>query len=147
MFEDYINIIQTSAILITLIILIWQTRQFSIQTKHLVSNLQINSIEMATNKLYRIFEIIIDKPQLSTVTGRKLSSEQALACQLMDLYSMMYEHFRKGLVNQEDWNGWKESIKNNFKSKVFKNEWNNYKATLPSYFVRYVEEIITESEN
>lgn len=143
----WIQSIQTIVLTITLIILILQAKQLIRQTDSLIKNLEINSIEMATDKMYKIYEILIDKPKLSSVMGRNFTSETAYVALLIDLYAMIYEQYRRGLINEIDWNGWQNAMRTNFKSEIFKNEWDIVKSTLPAYFVDEMEKYIEYERN
>lgn len=141
--ELTLGLVNSLAIIITLAILIWQTRELTKQTKELRRSLELNAIQDMTEKLYRVYEIMIDKPHLAKAVGSKVfTTEKAFTYLVLDLYEMAYKQYKKGILDIDDWNAWLRAIDDSFKSEIFEEHWVDAKKVLSQKFVQYIEKRI-----
>lgn len=141
--ELILAVANSLVMIITLTILIWQTRELTRQTEELIRGLELSSVEDITDKLYRVYEIMINNPNLAKAVGSKeFTSEKAFVYLVLDLYEMAYKQYKRGVLDNDDWQGWLAAIEDSFESQIFQKHWFDAREVGSPEFVQYMEERI-----
>ncbi len=147
--SEALPLIQTTAVLITLIILIYQTRQ---NTKAL----RISSYQ---NALRNIFEyrsdIIADKgvlksKALSTYLKKVYSAfgtkQYYHTLKLFHTYEVFFLLHKENIIDQEMWTGWKSNLKISLSAEGNRDIWNHVKKANVFHpgFAQLIDDIIQQ---
>ncbi len=146
--QDLLPLIQTSAIVLTLILTFFfsrkQMKNLEWQTQRLVQDLEVRILSDLDAKLYQMGGVLLEHPNLSRVVETKSSQEKTFAMFVLNVCSHAHDMRERGLLIDEEWQGWVEWMKRMFRDGTLKRHWKDpdVKDAFDPVFQRFVEEVI-----
>lgn len=137
--ELIIGIVNSFAVLVTLTVLIWQTAIQTRQTRELRRSIELSSVDNMTDKLFRIYELMVQQPSLAEAVGtRKYTSQKAFITLVGDLYEMAFKQYKRGQLDKRDWSSWLSAMNDSFNNNLFYEHFLEMKDTYNPDFVNEI---------
>ena len=127
-FSDMLSIAQTIGLVGTMVLtLVFSKKQ--IQT--LSIDKQTTVLNDLDEKVRKMAEIIIEKPEMQKVIYNKLekpSEELAFVYYILFICSHAYSMHQKNVLNDDEWRGWLQWMKNCFKYGTIGEQWEQIRS-------------------
>jgi hypothetical protein len=118
--SDMLSIAQTLGIIGTLLITLFLSRR---QVRDLSIDIETKVLSDLDEKMHRLEEHLLERPELGRVINnvRSISPE---AFDVLNVFSHAYNMRERKVLNDNEWYGWIEWIRNCFRLGTIKEHWN-----------------------
>jgi hypothetical protein len=153
-FPELLTLVQTVAIIVAIIIAVYFSRR---QIQALTADLEARVVNDLDEKLHRIGEIFMEKPEYVRVLNEMPSPvgseaafnpEAAFAYYVMFFCAHCFHMRQRGILNDNDWAGWLQWTKNAFQNGKLGKYWKDAQMHAwvdPAFREFVVKEILPES--
>src|SRR6476660_1270161 len=119
---DMFIISQTVRIVGTLLIAIYITK---IEVRDLTIDIETKVLSDLDEKMHRLEEHLLERPELARVINnvRSLSPEAVYAFDVLNVFSHAYDMRERKVLNDNEWYGWVEWMRNCFRLGTIKEHW------------------------
>ena len=121
--SDMLSIAQTAGIIGTLLIALFLSRR---EVRNLSTDIETNVLSDLDEKVHRLEEHLLERPELARVINnvRLLSPETVYAFDVLNVFSHAYDMRERKVINDNEWYGWVEWMRNCFRLGTIKEHWN-----------------------
>ena len=153
-FSELLTLVQTVAIIVAIVIAVYFSRR---QIQALTTDLEARVVNDLDEKLHRMGEIFIEKPEFIRVLNdfpategnpTTFAPETAFAYYVMFFCAHAFHMRQRGILSDNDWAGWLRWTKNAFQDGKLGKYWKEYEmnAWVDPAFVEFVErEVLPKS--
>ena len=146
---EYFSMAEALGIIATLFVILYFSRK---QMQSLSVDVQTKVLNDLDEKVRKMAEIIIEKPSMQKVIYKleKPSDELAFAYYILFICSHAYAMRQRKVLNEHEWTGWLQWMKNCFKYGTIGEQWKQIQAErwLNPDFENFLnEEIIPKPES
>jgi hypothetical protein len=146
--SDMLSIAQTVGIIGTLLIALFLSKR---EVRDLSIDIETKVLSDLDEKMHRLEEHLLERPELARVINnvRSLSPEDVYAFDVLNVFSHAYDMRERKVLNDNEWFGWVEWMRNCFRLGTIKEHWNRmqenhwYDATFEDFInkqvIAYVE--------
>jgi hypothetical protein len=146
--SDMLSIAQTVGIVGTLLIALFLSKR---EVRDLSIDIETKVLSDLDEKMHRLEEHLLERPELARVINnvRSLSPEAVYAFDVLNVFSHAYDMRKRKVLNDNEWFGWLEWMRNCFRLGTIKEHWNRmqenhwYDATFEDFInkqvIAYVE--------
>jgi hypothetical protein len=146
--SDMLSIAQTVGIVGTLLIALFLSKR---EVRDLSIDIETKVLSDLDEKMHRLEEHLLERPELARVINnvRSLSPEAVYAFDVLNVFSHAYDMRERKVLNDNEWFGWLEWMRNCFRLGTIKEHWNRmqenhwYDATFEDFInkqvIAYVE--------
>lgn len=146
-FPELLTLVQTVAIIIAIVIAVYFSRR---QIQALSSDLEARVLNDLDEKLHRMGEIFLDKPEFIRILSDgpspvgpegAFSAEASFAYYVMFFCAHCFHMRQRGILTDNDWAGWLQFTKNAFQFGKLGKYWENAEmhAWVDPAFRRFIE--------
>ncbi|HZY92663.1 MAG TPA: hypothetical protein VFG07_07860 [Thermoplasmata archaeon] len=146
-FSELLTLVQTVAIIVAIIIAVYFSRR---QIQALATDLEARVVNDLDEKLHRMGEIFIEKPDFVKVVsdipddnlaGGSFAPEAAFAFYVMFFCAHCFHMRQRGILTDNDWEGWLKWIRNAFQEGRLGKYWKQFEmqAWVDPAFVRFID--------
>ena len=120
--SDMLCIAQTVGIIGTLLIALFLSRR---EVRDLSTDIETNVLSDLDEKMHRLKEHLLERPELARVINnvRSLSPEAVYAFDVLNVFSHAYDMRERKVLNDNEWYGWVEWMRNCFRLGTIKEHW------------------------
>jgi len=120
--SDMLSIAQTAGIIGTLLIALFLSRR---EVRDLSTDIETNVLSDLDEKMHRLEEHLLERPELARVINnvRSLSPEAVYAFDVLNVFSHAYDMRERKVLNDNEWYGWVEWMRNCFRLGTIKEHW------------------------
>jgi hypothetical protein len=120
--SDMLGIAQTVGIIGTLLIALFLSRR---EVRDLSTDIETNVLSDLDEKMHRLEEHLLERPELARVINnvRSLSPEAVYAFDVLNVFSHAYDMRERKVLNDNEWYGWVEWMRNCFRLGTIKEHW------------------------
>ena len=120
--SDMLSIAQTVGIIGTLLIALFLSRR---EVRDLSTDIETNVLSDLDEKMHRLEEHLLERPELARVINnvRLLSPEAVYAFDVLNVFSHAYDMRERKVLNDNEWYGWVEWMRNCFRLGTIKEHW------------------------
>ena len=120
--SDILSIAQTVGIIGTLLIALFLSRR---EVRDLSTDIETNVLSDLDEKMHRLEEHLLERPELARVINnvRSLSPEAVYAFDVLNVFSHAYDMRERKVLNDNEWYGWVEWMRNCFRLGTIKEHW------------------------
>ena len=120
--SDILSIAQTVGIIGTLLIALILSRR---EVKHLSIDIETKVLSDLDEKMHRLEEHLLERPELASVINnvQSLSPEAVYAFDVLNVFSHAYDMRERKVLNDNEWYGWLQWIRNCFRLGTIKQHW------------------------
>ena len=117
-----LSIAQTVGIIGTLLIALFLSRR---EVRDLSTDIETNVLSDLDEKMHRLEEHLLERPELARVINnvRSLSPEAVYAFDVLNVFSHAYDMRERKVLNDNEWYGWVEWMRNCFRLGTIKEHW------------------------
>ena len=121
--SDILSIAQTVGIIGTLIIALFLSRK---DVRDLSIDIETKVLSDLDEKMHRLEEHLLERPELARVINnvRSLSPEAVYAFDVLNVFSHAYDMRERKVLNDNEWFGWVQWMRNCFRLGTIKEHWN-----------------------
>lgn len=121
--SDMLSIAQTVGIIGTLLITFFLSRR---EVKDLSIDIETKVLSDLDEKMHRLEEHLLERPELARVINnvRPLSPEDVYAFDVLNVFSHAYDMRERKVLDDNEWYGWLEWMRNCFRLGTIKEHWN-----------------------
>lgn len=119
---DILSIAQTAGIIGTLLIALFLSRR---EVRELSIDIETKVLSDLDEKMHRLEEHLLERPELARVINnvRSLSPEAVYAFDVLNVFSHAYDMRERKVLNDNEWYGWVEWMRNCFRLGTIKEHW------------------------
>ena len=119
---EYFSMAEALGIIATLFVILYFSRK---QTQSLSVDIQTKVLNDLDEKVRKMAEIIVEKPSMQKVIYKleKPSDELAFAFYILFICSHAYAMHQRKVLNEDEWTGWLQWMKNCFKYGTIGEHW------------------------
>lgn len=134
-FSELLTLVQTVAIIIAIVIAVYFSRR---QIQALTTDLEARVVNDLDEKLHRMGEIFIEKPEFVRIlndfpsTGDNAANfgpETAFAYYVMFFCAHCFHMRQRGIISDNDWAGWLQWTRNAFHDGKLGKYWKEYEMS------------------
>src|SRR5436309_10660575 len=120
--SDILSIAQTVGIIGTLLIALFLSRR---EVRDLSIDIETKVLSDLDEKMHRLEEHLLERPELASVINnvRSLSPEAVYAFDVLNVFSHAYDMRERKVLNDNEWFGWVEWMRNCFRLGTIKEHW------------------------
>lgn len=120
--SDILSIAQTVGIIGTLLIALILSRR---EVKDLSIDIETKVLSDLDEKMHRLEEHLLERPELASVINnvQSLSPEAVYAFDVLNVFSHAYDMRERKVLNDNEWYGWLQWIRNCFRLGTIKLHW------------------------
>jgi hypothetical protein len=120
--SDILSIAQTVGIIGTLLIALILSRR---EVKDLSVDIETKVLSDLDEKMHRLEEHLLERPELASVINnvQSLSPEAVYAFDVLNVFSHAYDMRERKVLNDNEWYGWLQWIRNCFRLGTIKQHW------------------------
>ena len=120
--SDMLSIAQTVGIIGTLLIALFLSRR---EVRDLSTDIETNVLSDLDEKMHRLEEHLLERPELARVINnvQSLSPEAVYAFDVLNVFSHAYDMRERKVLNDNEWYGWVEWMRNCFRLGTIKEHW------------------------
>jgi hypothetical protein len=120
--SDILSIAQTVGIIGTLLIALILSRR---EVKDLSIDIETKVLSDLDEKMHRLEEHLLERPELASVINnvQSLSPEAVYAFDVLNVFSHAYDMRERKVLNDNEWYGWLQWIRNCFRLGTIKQHW------------------------
>ena len=120
--SDMLSIAQTVGIIGTLLIALFLSRR---EVRDLSTDIETKVLSDLDEKMHRLEEHLLERPELARVINnvRSLSPEAVYAFDVLNVFSHAYDMRERKVLNDNEWFGWVEWMRNCFRLGTIKEHW------------------------
>ena len=141
--SDMLSIAQTVGIIGTLLITLFLSRR---EVRDLSIDIETKVLSDLDEKMHRLEEHLLERPELGRVINnvRSISPETVYAFDVLNVFSHAYDMRERKVLNDNEWYGWVEWMRNCFRLGTIKEHWNRmqenhwYDATFEEFINKQV---------
>jgi hypothetical protein len=141
--SDMLSIAQTVGIIGTLLIALFLSKR---EVRDLSIDIETKVLSDLDEKMHRLEEHLLERPELARVINnvRSLSPEAVYAFDVLNVFSHAYDMRERKVLNDNEWFGWVEWMRNCFRLGTIKEHWNRmqenhwYDATFEDFINKQV---------
>src|ERR687884_2344693 len=146
---EYFSMAEALGIIATLFVILYFSRK---QMQSLSIDVQTKVLNDLDEKVHKMVEIIVEKPSMQKVIYKleKPSDELAFAYYILFICSHAYAMRQRKVLNDDDWTGWLQWMRNCFKYGTIGEQWKQIQSErwLNRSFENFVnQEIIPKPES
>jgi hypothetical protein len=147
---EYFGMAEALGIIATLFVILYFSRK---QMQSLSVDIQTKVLNDLDEKVHKMAEIIIEKPSMQKVIYKleKPSDELAFAYYILFICSHAYAMRQRKVLNDDDWTGWLQWMRNCFKYGTIGEQWKQIQSErwLNPAFEEFINKVIipTVKEN
>jgi hypothetical protein len=121
--SDILSIAQTVGIIGTLLIALFLSRR---EVRDLTVDIETKVLSDLDEKMHRLEEHLLERPELASVINnvRSLSPEAVYAFDVLNVFSHAYDMRERKALNDNEWFGWVQWMRNCFRLGTIKQHWN-----------------------
>jgi hypothetical protein len=121
--SDVLSVAQTVGIIGTLLIALFLSRR---EVRELSIDIETKVLSDLDEKMHRLEEHLLERPELARVINnvRSLSPEAVYAFDVLNVFSHAYDMRERKVLNDNEWYGWVEWMRNCFRLGTIKEHWN-----------------------
>ena len=121
--SDMLSIAQTVGIIGTLLIALFLSKR---EVRDLSIDIETKVLSDLDEKMHRLEEHLLERPELARVINnvRSLSPEAVYAFDVLNVFSNAYDMRERKVLNDNEWFGWVEWMRNCFRLGTIKEHWN-----------------------
>jgi hypothetical protein len=121
--SDTLSIAQTVGIIGTLLIALFLSKR---EVRDLSIDIETKVLSDLDEKMHRLEEHLLERPELARVINnvRSLSPEAVYAFDVLNVFSHAYDMRERKVLNDNEWFGWVEWMRNCFRLGTIKEHWN-----------------------
>ena len=121
--SDMLSIAQTVGIVGTLLIALFLSKR---EVRDLSIDIETKVLSDLDEKMHRLEEHLLERPELARVINnvRSLSPEAVYAFDVLNVFSNAYDMRERKVLNDNEWFGWVEWMRNCFRLGTIKEHWN-----------------------
>ena len=121
--SDMLSIAQTAGIIGTLLIALFLSRR---EVRDLSIDIETKVLSDLDEKMHRLEEHLLERPELARVINnvRSLSPEAVYAFDVLNVFSHAHDMRERKVLNDNEWYGWVEWMRNCFRLGTIKEHWN-----------------------
>jgi hypothetical protein len=118
-----LSIAQTAGIIGTLLIALFLSKR---EVRDLSIDIETKVLSDLDEKMHRLEEHLLERPELARVINnvRSLSPEAVYAFDVLNVFSHAYDMRERKVLNDNEWFGWVEWMRNCFRLGTIKEHWN-----------------------
>lgn len=154
-FSELLTLVQTIAIIIAIVIAVYFSQR---QINALATDLEARVVNDLDEKLHRMGEIFIEKPEFVRVlndfpptpdNSSEFAPENAFAYYVMFFCAHCFHMRQRGIINDNDWAGWLKWIRNAYRDGRLGKYWKDFEmsAWVDPAFAEFVEREILPPSN
>jgi hypothetical protein len=123
--SDMLSIAQTVGIVGTLLITLFLSRR---EVRDLSTDIETKVLSDLDEKVHRLEEHLLERPELARVINnvRSLSPEAVYAFDVLNVFSHAYDMRERKVLNDNEWFGWVEWMRNCFRLGTIKEHWKRF---------------------
>ena len=123
--SDMLSIAQTVGIIGTLLIALLLSRR---EVRDLSIDIETKVLSDLDEKMHRLEEHLLERPELARVINnvRSLSPEAVYAFDVLNVFSHAYDMRERKVLNDNEWFGWVEWMRNCFRLGTIKEHWKRF---------------------
>ena len=123
--SDMLSIAQTVGIVGTLLIALFLSKR---EVKDLSIDIETKVLSDLDEKMHRLEEHLLERPELARVINnvRSLSPEAVYAFDVLNVFSHAYDMRERKVLNENEWFGWLEWMRNCFRLGTIKEYWKQF---------------------
>jgi len=123
--SDMLSIAQTVGIVGTLLIALFLSRR---EVRNLSIDIETKVLSDLDEKMHRLEEHLLERPELARVINnvRSLSPEAVYAFDVLNVFSHAYDMRERKVLNDNEWFGWVEWMRNCFRLGTIKEHWKRF---------------------
>jgi hypothetical protein len=112
--SDILSIAQTVGIIGTLLIALFLSRR---EVRDLTVDIETKVLSDLDEKMHRLEEHLLERPELASVINnvRSLSPEAVYAFDVLNVFSHAYDMRERKVLNDNEWFGWVQWMRNCFR--------------------------------
>ena len=120
--SDMLSIAQTVGIIGTLLIALFLSRR---EVRDLSIDIETKVLSDLDEKMHRLEEHLLERPELARVINnvQSLSPEAVYAFDVLNVFSHAYDMRERKVLNDNEWFGWVEWMRNCFRLGTIKEHW------------------------
>jgi hypothetical protein len=120
--SDILSIAQTVGIVGTLLIALILSRR---EVRDLSIDIETKVLSDLDEKMHRLEEHLLERPELASVINnvQSLSPEAVYAFDVLNVFSHAYDMRERKVLNDNEWYGWLQWIRNCFRLGTIKQHW------------------------
>ena len=121
--SDLLSISQTIGIVGTLLIALFLSTR---EVRNLSIDIETKVLSDLDEKVHRLEEHLLERPELAKVINnvRSLSPEAVYAFDVLNVFSHAHDMRERKVLNDNEWYGWVEWMRNCFRLGTIKEHWN-----------------------
>ncbi len=123
--SDMLSIAQTVGIVGTLLIALFLSKR---EVRDLSIDIETKVLSDLDEKMHRLEEHLLERPELASVINnvRSLSPEAVYAFDVLNVFSHAYDMRERKVLNDNEWFGWVEWMRNCFRLGTIKEHWKRF---------------------
>jgi hypothetical protein len=123
--SDMLSIAQTVGIVGTLLIALFLSKR---EVRDLSIDIETKVLSDLDEKMHRLEEHLLERPELARVINnvRSLSPEAVYAFDVLNVFSHAYDMRERKVLNDNEWYGWVEWMRNCFRLGTIKEHWKRF---------------------
>ena len=123
--SDMLSIAQTVGIVGTLLIALFLSKR---EARDLSIDIETKVLSDLDEKMHRLEEHLLERPELARVINnvRSLSPEAVYAFDVLNVFSHAYDMRERKVLNDNEWFGWVEWMRNCFRLGTIKEHWKRF---------------------
>ena len=123
--SDMLSIAQTVGIVGTLLIALFLSKR---EVRDLSIDIETKVLSDLDEKMHRLEEHLLERPELARVINnvRSLSPETVYAFDVLNVFSHAYDMRERKVLNDNEWFGWVEWMRNCFRLGTIKEHWKRF---------------------
>jgi hypothetical protein len=123
--SDMLSIAQTVGIVGTLLIALFLSKR---EVRDLSIDIETKVLSDLDEKMHRLEEHLLERPELARVINnvRSLSPEAVYAFDVLNVFSHAYDMRERKVLNDNEWFGWVEWMRNCFRLGTIKEHWKRF---------------------
>ena len=121
-YSDILSVAQTLGIIGTLLLTLYFSRR---EVRGLSVDIETKVLSDLDEKMHRLEEHLLERPELASVINnvRSLSPEAVYAFDVLNVFSHAYDMRERKVLNDNEWFGWVEWMRNCFRLGTIKEHW------------------------
>jgi len=122
---DYFVMGEAVGIVLTFLVSLYYSRK---QMQKLSTDIESKILNDLDDKLHNLLEIALAKPDVGKIFNRDASgqsAEEAGAVYALNIFAYAFQMHKRGILKENEWNGWLRRIRNSFKKGEISDYWNS----------------------
>jgi hypothetical protein len=121
--SDLLSITQTIGIIGTLLIALFLSRR---EIRELSLDVETKVLGDLDEKVHRLEEHLLERPELARVINnvQSLSPDRIYSFDVLNVFSHAYDMHERKILNDNEWYGWVQYMRNCFRLGTIKEHWN-----------------------